>query len=160
LDRKIENEGFTMQVRYSALFLGVLFLILGLAGFVPAFVSLPNIPAEAPINAPDILNSGYGYLFGLFPTNYLHNAVHLVVGILGIAAFTSYSGSKVYLQGFTIAYVLIVIMGLLPGANTVFGIMPIFGNNVWFNALATGLAAYYGFFKSDEAKNLSSPTGV
>ena len=149
-----------MQVRYTALGLGVLFLVLGLAGFVPAFVSLPHIPAEAPIDAPNILNSGYGYLFGVFPTNYLHNAVHLVVGILGIAAATSYGGSKTYLQGFTIAYALIVVMGLIPGANTMFGKMPIYGNNVWFNALATGVAAYYGFIKPTEDKEITSATGI
>jgi hypothetical protein len=36
-------------------------------------------------------------------------------------------------------------MGLLPVAQTTFGLMPIFGNNVWFNAITAAIAAYFGF---------------
>lgn len=148
-----------MQLRYVALTIGILFLLLGLAGFVPAFVSIPDAAANAPIQgSSNMLNTGYGYLFGLFPTNYLHNAVHLAVGVLGIAAATSLSGSIVYLQGFAIAYVLIAFMGLLPITNTTFGTMPIYGDNVWFNALTGAIAGYYGFLKASEAVTLPSST--
>ncbi len=34
-------------------------------------------------------------------------------------------------------------MGLLPFSKTLFGFMPIFGNNVWFNALTAVFAGYY-----------------
>jgi hypothetical protein len=149
-----------MQVRYPALIIGVLFLILGLAGFVPSFVSIPDVPVATPINGPNMLNSGYGYLFGLFPINYLHNAIHLAVGILGIAAFTSVSGSLVFLRGFAIAYVLIALMGLIPLAKTLFGTMPIYGNNVWFNALTAIAAGYYGFISPTKAQNLQSASSI
>jgi hypothetical protein len=43
-----------------------------------------------------------------------------------------------------VSYTLIAIMGLLPFANTTFGLMPIFGNNVLFNGLTALAAAYYG----------------
>lgn len=89
---------------------------------------------------------------GLFPANFLHNAVHIVVGVLGIAAATSLSGSIVFNRGFAIAYTPIALMGLIHATNTVFGLMPIYGNNVWFNALTALLAGYFGFFKVSEAK--------
>jgi hypothetical protein len=150
-----------MQIRYVALFIGVLFLLLGLAGFVPSLVLLPNAAADAPIQAPNLtFSDGYGYLFGLFPVNYLHNAVHIAVGVLGIAAYTSLGGSVLYLRGFAIAYFLIALMGLLPITNTVFGEMPIYGNNVWFNALTGAIAAYYGFLKPIDATEMSSPSNT
>jgi hypothetical protein len=54
-------------------------------------------------------------------------------------------GARLYNRGFAIAYALIAIMGLLPVAQTTFGLMPIFGNTVWFNALTATVAAYFGF---------------
>ncbi|MCA1991942.1 MAG: DUF4383 domain-containing protein [Coleofasciculus sp. S288] len=140
------NKG-NMAERYCALIIGVLFLLIGVAGFVPALVSLPgssapNIPVDA---SPNVYAAGFGYLFGLFPTNLLHNLVHCAVGLLGIGSYTSLSSARLFNRGFAIAYVLIAIMGLLPLAKTTFGLMPIFGNNVWFNALTAAVAAYFGF---------------
>jgi len=74
-----------MRTRYLALILGIVFLLIGILGFVPGLRSLPS-------NAPEIaVTSGYGYLLGLFPINTLHNIVHLTVGLLGIAAFWSFN---------------------------------------------------------------------
>lgn len=56
----------------------------------------------------------------------------------------------VYNQGFAIAYAAIVLFGLIPATNTTFGPMPIYGNNIWFNALTGVLAAYAGFAKPAE----------
>ena len=133
--------------RNCALALGVIFLLLGIAGFVPGFVSLPPEGFDAggvSLNADSFYAKGFGYLFGAFPTNLMHNIVHLLVGILGIAA-ASTGNAKLYNRGFAISYVLIAVMGLIPLAQTTFGLMPIFGNNVWLNALSAVIAGYYGF---------------
>lgn len=61
----------TSPIRYTALSLGLLFLLLGLAGFVRAFV----VPSDNFTFEP-----GFGYIFGLFPTNYFHNAIGVLVG--------------------------------------------------------------------------------
>jgi hypothetical protein len=136
-----------MQVRFVALALGVVFLLLGLAGFVPALMLIPGgASPDAPLNVPSLtFSDGYGYLFGLFPTNYLHDAVRISVGVLGIASYTSLGGAVLYTRGFAIAYTLIALMGLLPITNTTFGVMPLYGNNVWFNLLTGAIAAYFGF---------------
>jgi hypothetical protein len=105
--------------RACALILGIIFLVVGIAGFI-------------------------------------HNAVHLVVGILGIAAATSFSGALVYNQGFAVTYAAIAVMGILPLTNTTFGLMPIYGNNVWFNALAAIAAAYFGFVKPAELAKMET----
>ena len=139
--------------RNCALALGVIFLLLGIAGFVPGFVSLPPEGFDAggvSLNADSFYAKGFGYLFGAFPTNLMHNIVHLLVGILGIAA-ASTGNAKLYNRGFAISYVLIAVMGLIPLAQTTFGLMPIFGNNVWLNALSAVIAGYYGFLTDKPA---------
>ena len=128
------------QVRFCALALGVVSLFLGLAGFVPAFTHLAG--DVTPVY-------GYGYLFGLFPTNYFHNAIGLLVGIWGVAACTSLSGSIVFNQIFAIVYGAQAVLGLIPFTNTLFGTMPLFGNNVWLSILLAGVAFYFGFVKAD-----------
>jgi hypothetical protein len=144
--------------RIFALSIGLIFLLLGIAGFIPAFMTLPSSAPYTPVDAPRLaFDAGYGYVFGLFPTNFFHNAVHLAVGLLGIAASTSLSGAVVFNQGFAISYAAIALMGLLPATNTTFGLMPIYGNNVWFNALAAIAASYVGFVKPTE---ILKSTGV
>ncbi|BBD60211.1 hypothetical protein NIES2109_30060 [Nostoc sp. HK-01] len=75
-----------MVERYCALTIGILFLLLGLAGFTPALVSLPGTSESfVPLDAsPNAYAAGFGYIFGLFPTNFLHNLVRCAVGLLGM----------------------------------------------------------------------------
>jgi hypothetical protein len=145
--------------RNCALILGLLFTALGLAGFVPALVSLPSSAmagaAPLPNSLGDTYVQGFGYLFGLFPINLMHNLVHLVVGIFGIAASTTVSGARLFNRFFAISYLLIALMGLIPMARTTFGLMPIFGNNVWFNALTALIAGYFGFVVPDQEPRIS-----
>jgi uncharacterized membrane protein len=135
-----------MAERYCALSIGVIYLILGLAGFIPAFVSLPGtsasyIPADI---SPNAYAMGFGYLFGLFPTNFLHNLVRVAVGLLGISSYTSSSSARIFNRAFAVGYAALAIMGLLPFAKSFFNLMPIFGNNVLLNAIAAIAAGYYG----------------
>lgn len=134
------EEGFTMKTRYLALSLGIVFLLIGIMGFVPALRSLPS-------NAPDItVDAGYGYLLGLFPINVLHNIVHLTVGALGIFAyFSGVNGSRLFAQGLTIFYGALAVMGLIPATNTTFDLIPIFSNDVWLHAGTALISGYFGF---------------
>lgn len=147
-----------MKERYCALILGGLFLILGIAGFIPGLVSAPAVASNAPLDVPALaLSSGYGNLLGFIPTNYLHNTVRIIVGILGIASYTSLSSAHLYNRAFAIAYALFAVMGLLPNASSMFGLMPLYGANILFNAIAAGVAAYFSFFKPS-ATEFTSPS--
>ncbi|KJH73312.1 DUF4383 domain-containing protein [Aliterella atlantica] len=132
--------------RYFALGIGILFLLIGIAGFIPGLVSLPGTDASfVPLDkSHSAYSAGFGYVFGLFATNFLHNLVRCAVGILGITSYTSLSSARVFNRAFAVGYIVIAIMGLLPFANTAFGLMPLFGHNVWFNALAATATIYYG----------------
>ena len=80
-----------MSERFCALFLGAVFTALGIAGFFPDVVSLPSPEvadaAPLPLDMGDTYLQGFGYLFGLFPVNLMHNLVHLSVGIFAFACF-------------------------------------------------------------------------
>ncbi|EDX85494.1 hypothetical protein S7335_3195 [Synechococcus sp. PCC 7335] len=141
-----------------ALALGLIFTVLGVAGFIPSIVSLPSsaISGGAPISADQLPTTvganygaaylrGFGYLFGLFPTNLLHNIAHLAIGITGLYSATGDRGAFNYNRFFAISYLALGIMGLIPVANRLFGLMPIFGNNVWLNLATGAIAAYYAF---------------
>ncbi|WP_414548438.1 DUF4383 domain-containing protein [Anabaena sp. CCY 0017] len=135
-----------MTERYCALSIGVIYLLLGLAGFIPALVSLPGtsasyIPADI---SPNAYAAGFGLIFGVIPTNFLHNLVRCAVGFWGIASYNNANSARIFNRVFAVAYAVLAIMGFLPFAKSFFGLMPIFGINAWLNALAAIAAGYYG----------------
>jgi hypothetical protein len=130
-----------MGARYFALISGIIYILVGIFGFIPGMVATPGTGGPAGI----VVNAGYGYLLGAFPINVLHNIVHLAVGIWGVAAYRSYIGARNYARGLAIFYGVLAIMGLLPVLNTTFGLIPIFGNDVWLHALTALIAAFFGF---------------
>ncbi|WNZ27183.1 DUF4383 domain-containing protein [Leptolyngbya sp. NK1-12] len=132
-----------MSARNFALFSGIFFIAIGILGFVPGMVSIPPTQPDPEL----IVNTGYGYLFGLFPTNLVHNLVHIAVGVWGVTSARTPKSAILYCQAFAILYSLIAVMGLLPGAGTTFGLMPIFGGNVLLNLATAAIAAYFGFIK-------------
>jgi uncharacterized membrane protein len=114
-------------------------VLIGLLGFVPNLMSLSvSIPAIA-------IKGGYAYLFGLFPLNLWHNIIHLIVGTLGIIAYRRWEDARLFAQGLTIFYALLAVLGLIPHTQTMFGYVPIFGNNVWLHGLTALVAAYFGY---------------
>ena len=134
-----------MTERYLALGIGIIYLLLGLAGFIPSFVSLPGtnesyIPLGESVGA---YSAGFGYIFGAIPTNFFHNLVRCAVGLLGITCYNNYTTARLFNRSFAVSYALLAVMGLLPWTNTFFGLMPLFGTNVLLNALASISAAYY-----------------
>ncbi len=134
-----------MIERYIALAIGIIYLLLGLAGFIPALVSLPGttesyVPLDESAGA---YSAGFGYIFGAIPTNFLHNLVRCAVGLLGISSYNNTTTARLFNRSFTIAYALLAIIGLLPLGKTFFGLMPLFGTNVLLNALAAIAAGYY-----------------
>ncbi|NJO40863.1 MAG: DUF4383 domain-containing protein [Cyanobacteria bacterium CRU_2_1] len=129
-----------MGTRYFALISGIVYILIGLFGFIPGMVATPGP------GGPDVaVNTGYGYLLETFPTNFLLNLVHIGVGIWGLVSYRSYLKARSYGRGLALFYGVLAIMGLLPVLNTVFSLMPIFGNDVWLHALTAAIAAFFGF---------------
>ncbi|MBA2259290.1 MAG: DUF4383 domain-containing protein [Acidobacteria bacterium] len=131
-----------MSTATMALVFGVVFLIGAISGFFP---SPP--PADA---LPLRVDHGHGLALGLLPINTLHNIVHLTFGILGLAAARGALMTPTsYFQLVAVAYTVLIIMGLTPATQTTFGLVPLYGNDVWFHLLLAAPAAYFGFLASE-----------
>jgi hypothetical protein len=128
--RSVNTSVWTLN-RLFALVVGVVFLLVGILGF--------------------ILDPTKGALLGLFDVNIVHNLVHLVVGILGIAAaFTGWS--RYYNWGLGIVYLLVGILGFIPALNPngdLLGIMALNLEDNILHLLVGGAAALIGFFVRD-----------
>lgn len=127
-----------MTIRYFALAYGIVFLLVGIAGFIPGLVTEPG-PGAPPDAATD------GRLLGLFPINALHNLVHIAFGIWGLAAYRALSQARLYARSVAVIYAVLAIMGLIPVLNTTFGIVPLYGHNIWLHAVLALIAAYFGW---------------
>jgi hypothetical protein len=137
---RLRSEENTMTVKTFALIVGIAFLAAGALGFVPALVTAP--PEHAPALG---VTAFHGYLLGLFPVNFIHNLVHLAIGAWGIAASRSVGGSRAYSKSLAVSYGALAVMGLIPTLNTVFGLVPIHGHDVWLHAGTALLAAFFGW---------------
>jgi hypothetical protein len=138
-----------MRIGTFALFIGIAYLSAGLLGLIPAALNPP--PPDAP---PMRFTDLYGYLGGVFPVNVLHSVVHVVIGVWGLAAWHGHSlrNLKLYARTLAVLYGLLAVMGLIPGLNTVFGLLPLHGHDVWLHAVTAAIAAYFGWRSEDKVE--------
>lgn len=127
-----------MATRWFALVIGGVYLLIGIAGFIPAL--------GVDRHTPDLtIDAHYRDLFGLFPVNAPHNMVHLLVGALGVLAYRSFNSARLYCRSLAIFYGLLTAMGMIPVLDTVFDLIPVFSHDVWLHALTAFAAAYFGW---------------
>ena len=130
-----------MNTRTFALVFGIAYLAAGVLGLMPGL--LAPMPADSPPLRFDVL---HGELLGLFPVNMLHTLVHLAIGAWGLAAFMGMgSSARTYARSLAVLYGVLGIMGLVPGLNTVFGLLPLHGHDVWLHLGTAAVAAYFGW---------------
>ena len=137
----------SIRARSFAVGAGITYVIIGVLGFIPG---LAPLPADAPLL---IVDAGYGYLFGFFPVNLLHNLVHLVLGAWGIIAARSSTPARLFARSLAVILGLLVIMGVIPGLRTAGDLMPLFGHDIWLHALTALAAAAIGFGVGEEAEH-------
>lgn len=129
-----------MNARTFSLLFGIAYLVAGLLGLIPAMLTPP--PADAP---PTTLTLFYGYLLGLFPVNLLHTLVHLVIGAWGLSAWSGRTSTITFARSLAVLYGALALMGMLPMLNTAFGMIPLYGHDIWLHAGTALLAAYVGW---------------
>lgn len=131
-----------MNTRTFARIFGIVFLIVGIGGFIPGITQPHDHPGLA-------IEAGSGMELGLFPVNVLHNLVHIAFGIWGLLAARSLNGARLYAKSVAIVYGLLTVLGLIPATNTTFGLVPIYGHDIWLHALLAAVAAYFGFVRQE-----------
>lgn len=133
-----------MRTQTFARVYGIVFLVVGIGGFIPG--------VTRPHQHPDLAVTAWsGLELGLFPVNVLHNLVHILFGAWGLFAARNLDAARMYARVVAIAYGLLTILGLIPATNTVFGLVPIYGHDVWLHALLAAVAAYFGFVHREVA---------
>ncbi len=127
-------------VQTVALVFGVVYLAIGIVGFLPF---LGGSYTQTPNN-----------LLSLVPIDLLHNIVHLVIGIAGIGSASNWMRSRVYLQVFGIVLLLVGVIGLF--VNNPFGLIPLGGFDVAIHLLTGAVLAYFGFVPQAEQSRFAA----
>ncbi|MEV0159927.1 DUF4383 domain-containing protein [Nonomuraea fuscirosea] len=122
-------------VQLAALTVGVVFLLVGVLGFVPGVTS----------DVDDLQFAGHqsdALLLGVFQVSILHNIVHLLFGIAGVVLARSWSGARNFLIGGGVVYLLLWIYGMLVGHDTAANFVPVNTADNWLHlVLGIGMVA-------------------
>jgi hypothetical protein len=102
---------------------GVVFILVAIAGFIaPGGMAMQ--PADPALSAKAL---------GMFPVNLLHNIVHLLFGIWGLAASRSWGGSKQFFIVAGFVYLVLTILGFVSPSG--FGLVPLAGPDIWLHCV-------------------------
>ncbi|MFC4018710.1 DUF4383 domain-containing protein [Micromonospora sp. GCM10011542] len=118
-------------VRRAASAVAVLFLLVGVLGFVPGITS----------GTGDLGFAGHGsgaYLFGVFQVSVLHNLLHLLFGVAGLALARTVTGARAYLIGGGAVYLVLWLYGLAVDHASGANVLPVNDADDWLH-LGLGL---------------------
>lgn len=98
-------------IQKAAAAVGAVFVLVGILGFVPGITT----------NFGDMQFAGHesgAELLGLFQISVLHNIVHLLYGVAGLALARTWNGACSYLIGGGAVYLVLWLYGLLFANDT------------------------------------------
>ena len=98
-------------VQNVARLVGIVFLLVGIAGFIPGVTT--NLYDGLEFAGDD----GTAELLGLFQVSVLHNIVHGLFGIAGLALAATASGARTYLIGGGAIYIALFLLGIVGGGD-------------------------------------------
>lgn len=123
------------MVKTAALLFGIVFLAVGILGFVPAATQDMD---------------GMPMLLGIFHVNAAHNYVHLASGAVFLLCGIAGAGpSRMFFKIFGIVYAIVAIMGFMNGDKPLLGLI---SNNMADVYLHVGLSVamlFLGFVAKD-----------
>ncbi|MDG4819825.1 DUF4383 domain-containing protein [Micromonospora sp. WMMD956] len=115
-------------VRRAAATVGVVFLLVGLLGFVPGITT----------GFGDLRFAGHGSgakLLGVFQVSVLHNAVHLAFGLAGLALSRTWDGARTFLIGGGAVYLVLWLYGLVVDHGSGANFIPVNDADNWLHLL-------------------------
>ncbi|MEU8268822.1 DUF4383 domain-containing protein [Sphaerisporangium sp. NPDC049002] len=115
-------------LQMAAFVLGIIFLLIGILGFIPG------------------ITTGYGamrfaghhsdaHLLGLFQVSVLHNIVHLLFGVAGVTLARTWNGARNFLIWGGVIYLVLWIYGLLVGRTSTANFIPLNTADNWLHFL-------------------------
>ena len=117
-DRTTATSGARTNVQKAAAIVGVVFLLVGVLGFIPGITT----------NFGDLSLAGHhsdARLFGLFQVSILHNIVHLLFGITGLTLARTAAQARTYLVYGGAIYLVLFVYGLIVGQESAANFVPV-----------------------------------
>ena len=122
-------------VQVVALLAGAAFLLVGVLGFVPGITSGFSDMSFAGRHSE-------AHLLGLFQVSVLHNAVHLLFGVIGLAAARTAGAARGVLLGAGAIYLALTVYGFLIDHDSPANFVPVnAADNVLHLGLGLGMLA-------------------
>ncbi|WP_454836862.1 DUF4383 domain-containing protein [Rhodococcus qingshengii] len=122
-------------VQIAAAAVGAVFLLVGILGFIPGVTTDYDMLTGAGHH------SG-AKLFGIFEVSVLHNVVHLLFGVAGVAMARMARTAQAYLIGGGIIYLVLWIYGLLIDQDSSVNFVPVNDADNWLHfGLGVGMVA-------------------
>lgn len=129
-DRLAAAGGTAPVVQIAAMVIGAVFLLFGIAGFIPGITS----------HFDELTWAGHhsgALLLGVFAVSVVHNVVHLVFGVAGVVLARSAAAAKAYLLWGGAGYAVLWLYGLVIDHHGPLNFVPV---NTADNWLHLGLA--------------------
>lgn len=122
-------------VQLAALAVSVVFLLVGIMGFIPGITQDYDTMTFAGHHSEAML-------LGIFAVSILHNLVHLAFGALGLVLARSVEGARNFLIGGGVVYLLLWIYGLVIDHDSTANFVPLNHADNWLHlGLALGMIA-------------------
>lgn len=113
-------------LRTAALLVGAVFLLVGVLGFIPGITT----------DYGDMSGAGHNSgadLLGIFQVSILHNIVHLLFGVAGVLLSRTNEGSRNYLIGGGVIYLVLWLYGLVIDKDSSANFVPINSADDWLH---------------------------
>jgi uncharacterized protein DUF4383 len=117
----------------AARLVGIAFLVVGIAGFIPGITT--NLYEGLDFAGHD----GNAELLGIFQVSVLHNIVHLLYGVAGLALSRTWPGARTFLIGGGAIYLVLWLYGVIIDKDSGANFVPLDSADDWLH-FALGLA--------------------
>ncbi len=125
--------GTRRPIQLAAMVVAVVFLVVGIAGFIPGLTTEYDGMTFAG-------HESTAMLMGVFHVSILHNIVHLLFGIVGLALARTPSGARNFLIGGGVVYAVLWLYGLLIDHDSAANFVPLNTADNWLHLiLAIGM---------------------
>jgi len=115
------------MVKTAAILFGLVFLLVGILGFVPA------------VTKDEML-------LGIFHVNFAHNVVHLASGAIFLLCGMAGAGpSRTFFRIFGIVYALVAALGFYYGDQPILGIISNNTPDIWLHVVLAVAMLFLGF---------------
>ncbi|WP_314036216.1 DUF4383 domain-containing protein [Dietzia sp. CH92] len=124
-----------LPVQLASRVVGVVFLLVGIAGFIPGLTTGYD-------TMQFIGHESQAMLLGIFQVSILHNAVHLAFGVLGILMSRTPAQARLFLLVGGVIYLVLWVYGLFIGHDSPANFVPLNTADNWLHlVLGLGMIA-------------------